>query len=67
MQAAAAVALAGVACSRPSFASIAANGLVIIALTEQTGSPTYATIASCTTKSQGRQLNKIFWTKPWIP
>jgi prepilin-type N-terminal cleavage/methylation domain-containing protein len=50
-----------------TFASIAANGLVLVALTEQTGSPTYATIASCTTKSQGRQLNKIFWNKSWIP
>jgi hypothetical protein len=50
-----------------TFASIAANGLVIVALTEQTGSPTYATIASCTTKANGRQLNKIFWTRSWIP
>jgi hypothetical protein len=50
-----------------TFAGIAANGLVIVALTEQAGSPTYATIASCTTKANGRQLNKIFWTRPWIP
>jgi len=50
-----------------TFPSIAANGLVLVTLAEQTGSPTYATISSCTTKGNGRQLNKIFWTKPWIP
>lgn len=48
-----------------TFASIPANGLVTVTLTEQAGSPTFATIQSCTTKAGGTQLNKIFWTKPW--
>jgi hypothetical protein len=49
-----------------SFGSIAAGGLIDITLTEQTGSPTYATIASCTTNAAGDEINDIPWTMPWV-
>jgi hypothetical protein len=48
-----------------TFASIDANSLVLVGLTEQTGSPTYATIASCTTNNNGNQIKNIVWTRPW--
>ena len=35
------------------------------ALAEQTGSPSYATIVSCTTKANGTQIKNIVWNKPW--
>ena len=49
-----------------SFGSIAAGGLIDITLTEQAGSPTYATIASCTTNAAGDEINDIVWTMPWV-
>ena len=48
-----------------SFAAIAENGLVELTLAEQAGSPTYATIASCTTNAAHDQINDIVWTMPW--
>jgi hypothetical protein len=47
------------------FSGITSNGLILITLAEQTGSPTYATVASCTTNGGGNQLNNIVWSKPW--
>ncbi|KGQ18734.1 Type IV fimbrial biogenesis protein PilV [Lysobacter dokdonensis DS-58] len=49
-----------------SFASIAQGGLILVGLTEQTGSPTYATIASCTTNGGGNKINNPTWNKPWL-
>lgn len=49
------------------FSSITAGGLILVTLTEQSGSPTYATIASCTTNGGGTKINNIVWNKPWIP
>jgi hypothetical protein len=48
-----------------TFGSIAANDLILVGLAEQTGSPTYATIASCTTNGNGTQIKNIVWTRPW--
>lgn len=48
-----------------SFAAIAEGGLIELTLTEQTGSPTYATIASCTTNATHDQINDIVWDFPW--
>lgn len=48
-----------------SFAAIAAGGLIELTTTEQAGSPTYATIASCTTNATHDQINDIVWTMPW--
>ncbi|WP_345294692.1 prepilin-type N-terminal cleavage/methylation domain-containing protein [Luteimonas vadosa] len=48
-----------------TFGSVGANDLLVATLTEQAGSPTYATIASCTTNGGGNQINNIVWTKPW--
>ena len=48
-----------------SFAAIAAGDLVIFTLAEQAGSPTYATVASCTTNVEGTEINDVVWTKPW--
>jgi len=49
------------------FSSITAGGLVLVSLAEQSGSPTYATISSCTTNGGGNKINNIVWSKPWIP
>jgi len=48
-----------------SFAAIAEAGLIELTLAEQAGSPTYATIASCTTNATHDQINDIVWTMPW--
>lgn len=48
-----------------SFAAIAEGGLIELTLTEQAGSPTYATIASCTTNATHDQINDIVWDIPW--
>jgi hypothetical protein len=58
-----------------SFLSVPANALIQITLVSQasTGStfpdsnPTYATVASCTTNSNGNQLNNVVWNTPWNP
>jgi len=50
-----------------SFAAIAEGGLVEFTLDEQAGSPTYATIASCTTNAAHDEINDIVWTIPWDP
>ena len=50
-----------------TFSAIPANGLVLVGLTEQAGSPTYATVQSCTTNGGGNQINDIVWNKPWVP
>ena len=49
------------------FSSITEGGLILISLAEQAGSPTYATITSCTTNGGGNKINNIVWSKPWIP
>jgi hypothetical protein len=49
------------------FSSISAGGLVLVALVEQSGSPTYATITSCTTNGGGTKINNIVWNRPWLP
>lgn len=48
-----------------SFAAIAEGGLVEFTLAEQAGSPTYATVASCTTNAAHDEINDIVWTTPW--
>lgn len=48
-----------------TFSSIPANALVLITLAEQAGSPTEATIASCTTNGGRNKIQNIVWTKPW--
>lgn len=48
-----------------AFNSIAAGSLVLVGLTEQVGSPTYATISSCTTNAGGTQIKNIIWARPW--
>ena len=49
------------------FTSITAGGLILVTLAEQSGSPSYATITSCTTNGAGNKINNIVWSKPWIP
>lgn len=49
-----------------TFSAIPADGLVLVTLTEQTGSPTFATIASCTTNAAGDEINDIVWIEPWM-
>jgi prepilin-type N-terminal cleavage/methylation domain-containing protein len=48
-----------------TFTGITANGLVLITLSEQSGSPTYATVASCTTNGGSGSINNVVWSKPW--
>ena len=48
-----------------TFSSIPAGALVLITLAEQAGSPTEATIASCTTNGGRNKIQNIVWTKPW--
>jgi len=48
-----------------NFASIAQGALVTVTLAEQTGSPIYATITSCSTNGGGNKINNIVWSKPW--
>lgn len=50
-----------------SFTGITAGGLITVTLAEQTGSPTYATIAAgaCTTNGGHNKINNPTWTKPW--
>jgi hypothetical protein len=50
-----------------AFTGIPAGGLVLVGLTEQAGSPTFATITSCTTNGGHNKINNIVWNKPWIP
>jgi prepilin-type N-terminal cleavage/methylation domain-containing protein len=47
------------------FGIIAQGALVLATLTEQVGSPTSATITSCTTNGGGNKINNIVWNKPW--
>jgi prepilin-type N-terminal cleavage/methylation domain-containing protein len=49
------------------FTGITAGGLILVTLAEQTGSPTYATIASgnCTTNGGHNKINSPTWTKSW--
>jgi hypothetical protein len=46
------------------FTAITANGLILVTLSEQSGSPIDATVASCTTNGSGK-MNQIVWTKSW--
>ena len=46
-----------------NFTSIAQGALVIVTLTEQSGSPQLATIASCT--AAGSKFKSITWNTPW--
>ena len=50
-----------------TFASIPLGGLALVTLAEQAGSPTYASITSCTTNGAHNKINNIVWSKPWIP
>ena len=47
------------------FASIAEGSLTVLTLTEQIGSPVYATIASCQASGNPAQINKPVWNRPW--
>jgi hypothetical protein len=47
------------------FSGITANDLILVTLSEQIGSPIYATITSCTTNGGGNQINNVVWSKPW--
>ena len=49
------------------FTGITAGGLILVTLAEQTGSPTYATIANgnCTTNGGHNKINSPIWTKSW--
>ena len=49
------------------FGAIAANNLVQLTLAEQTGSPTNATISSCTTNGGHNKIQNVLWNKPWCP
>lgn len=49
------------------FGAIAANNLVQLTLAEQTGSPTDATISSCTTNGGHNKIQNVLWNKPWCP
>lgn len=49
-----------------SFSLIGAGDRIDVTLAEQAGSPTYATIVSCTTNGKGNQINNIVWNKPWL-
>lgn len=55
-----------------SFASIPASGLILVTLAEQVppnsptaDSPTYATVASCTTNGGHNKINNVTWDKSW--
>jgi hypothetical protein len=50
-----------------SFTGITSGGLILVTLAEQTGSPTYATIAdgNCTTNGGHNKINTPTWTKSW--
>jgi hypothetical protein len=48
-----------------SFGAIATGSLTLIGFTEQSGSPTYATVVSCTTNGGGNKINNPVWNKPW--
>lgn len=50
-----------------SFGAIAEGDRIDVTLAEQAGSPTYATIASCTTNATNDQINNIVWNRPWRP
>lgn len=49
-----------------TFSAIAANDLVAVTLSEQAGSPVYATIESCTTVD-GTTIDNIVWSYSWKP
>ncbi len=49
-----------------SFSAIAQGSLLLIGFTEQAGSPTYATIATCSTNGGGNKINSPTWNKPWL-
>jgi hypothetical protein len=48
-----------------TFNAIGAGDRIDATLAEQVGSPTEATIASCTTNGGHNQINNIVWNKPW--
>lgn len=47
------------------FPAIDENDLVAVALAEEAGSPTYATVASCSTNAAGTEINDVVWDKAW--
>lgn len=49
-----------------TFTSIAQGALVLVGFTEQAGSPTYATIATCSTNGGGNKIINPTWNKPWL-
>ena len=49
------------------FPAIAQGSVVDIGLTEEVGSPTLATIVSCTTNGGGTKISNVVWNRPWIP
>ncbi len=50
-----------------AFGAIAANNVVQLTLAEETGSPTSATISSCTTNGGHNKIQNVLWNKPWCP
>jgi prepilin-type N-terminal cleavage/methylation domain-containing protein len=48
-----------------AFGAIGAGDRIDVTLAEQVGSPTEATIVSCTTNGGRNQINTIVWNKPW--
>ena len=49
-----------------TFTAIDANQLVVLTFAEQSGSPTYATVATCATNGGHNQINNPTWNKPWL-
>ena len=47
-------------------ASVASAALITITLTEQAGSPIYATVTSCTTNGGRTKIQNPVWNRPWL-
>ena len=41
------------------------GALILVGLTEQVGSPVYATVTSCTTNGGGNKISNVVWNRPW--
>jgi type IV pilus modification protein PilV len=48
------------------FSAIPQGALLMIGFTEQVGSPSYATIVSCTTNGGRNQIKNVVWNRPWL-
>ncbi|MUV15718.1 prepilin-type N-terminal cleavage/methylation domain-containing protein [Noviluteimonas gilva] len=49
-----------------TFTSIAQGALILAGFSEQAGSPSYATIATCSTNGGGNKIINPTWNKPWL-